>query len=386
MNDLGVIVGLANNFDGWHAVFWKDGIMAEVTPQPSTAAFGINNSNQIVGGDSTSLSQQAFLWENNIIQYLGISGRAVQINNYSQVIGDSKGAARHAFLWDNGTIIDLGVLDGTNHSVARGINDLGIVVGTSYNASYLAFMWKNNQMINLNDLIDVNSGWILRDAYDINNLGQIVGRGEIGGENHAFLLTPIPESSITVISPNGGEELHAGYTHEITWSSEGVIENVKIEYSTNNGTNWIEIVASTENYGYYDWGVPCEISSDCLVRISHLNSDASDVSDAVFAISCQLPPDIDTILEFFDESVADGTLEGNVPGRSGKKRLKVFRNMIVKTAHLIDCGKMKRGCKKLYWLYNRCDGLPKPKDFVAGPAAPELADMIEDFMYELECE
>lgn len=42
---------------------------------------------------------------------------------------------------------------------------------------------------NLNDLIDPTSGWFLTSARGINNQGQIVGAGRIGGATHAFLLT-----------------------------------------------------------------------------------------------------------------------------------------------------------------------------------------------------
>ena len=40
----------------------------------------------------------------------------------------------------------------------------------------------------LNDLIPPNSGWVLKEARDINNSGDIVGYGSINGVNHAFLL------------------------------------------------------------------------------------------------------------------------------------------------------------------------------------------------------
>ena len=47
-------------------------------------------------------------------------------------------------------------------------------------------------MVDLNTLIDPLSGWELLDAADINDAGQITGQGLIGGEYHAYLLTPIP--------------------------------------------------------------------------------------------------------------------------------------------------------------------------------------------------
>jgi PEP-CTERM motif len=44
--------------------------------------------------------------------------------------------------------------------------------------------------VDLNTLIDPLSGWELLDAAEINVAGQITGQGLIGGEYHAFLLSP----------------------------------------------------------------------------------------------------------------------------------------------------------------------------------------------------
>ena len=47
-------------------------------------------------------------------------------------------------------------------------------------------------MLDLNDLIPPDSGWLLQRANDINDQGQIVGRGITDGQFRAFLLTPLP--------------------------------------------------------------------------------------------------------------------------------------------------------------------------------------------------
>jgi hypothetical protein len=44
-------------------------------------------------------------------------------------------------------------------------------------------------MKDLNKLIPAGSGWMLQEAYGINNAGQIVGTGMHNGQEHAFLLT-----------------------------------------------------------------------------------------------------------------------------------------------------------------------------------------------------
>jgi hypothetical protein len=110
-------------------------------------------------------------------------------------------------------------------------------------------------------------------------------------------LAWFPDPFITVTSPNGDEELSASITHEITWTSEGGIEYVTIECSVNGGFDWIEVVARTENNGSYNWEVPCNISDECLIRISDVDSDVSDISDEVFLIIDDSSPSIEISVE-----------------------------------------------------------------------------------------
>jgi hypothetical protein len=103
-----------------------------------------------------------------------------------------------------------------------------------------------------------------------------------------FSIVPEPLPTILVTSPNGGENLIVGATHKITWNSTGSISEVKIEYSTNNGTSWTAITTSVPNTGSYDWIVPGNPSDTCQVRVSEISGDPSDTGDAVFSIV--LPP------------------------------------------------------------------------------------------------
>ncbi len=97
-------------------------------------------------------------------------------------------------------------------------------------------------------------------------------------------------------------------------------------------------------------------------------------------------PTIDAILEFFDASVANGSLVGSGPGKSANGRRNALRNMIEAAGDLIDDGYIEEACQQLLDAYQRCDGLPRPPEFVAGPAASTLAQMILDLMGELDCE
>jgi len=105
--------------------------------------------------------------------------------------------------------------------------------------------------------------------------------------NNVFTIT----SSITVTAPNGGENWLGTYSqHNITWTSQN-ITNVRIEYSTDNGSSWTSVISSTPaSGGSYNWTVPNTPSTQCLVRISDTsNATINDVSNATFTITAPNP-------------------------------------------------------------------------------------------------
>src|ERR1039458_7571205 len=127
----------------------------------------------------------------------GSYSAASGINNNGQVVGGSAptGGPDHAFLYSGGIMSDLGTLLGGSWSAASAINNNGQVVGeadTSSGAQH-AFLYSGGIMSDLNGLIPTNSGWTLTSANAINDSGQIVGSGtNTSGLFHALLLTPVP--------------------------------------------------------------------------------------------------------------------------------------------------------------------------------------------------
>jgi PKD repeat protein len=107
------------------------------------------------------------------------------------------------------------------------------------------------------------------------------------------IFTISSRSTISINSPNGGEDWVAGTTHSISWTSESVT-NIKIEYSTNNGSNWINIISSTPaNSGSYSWLIPNTPSSQYLVKISDVSNPLiNDQSNTTFIISSAISPTI----------------------------------------------------------------------------------------------
>ncbi|MDO8335946.1 MAG: hypothetical protein Q7T74_04170, partial [Candidatus Saccharibacteria bacterium] len=92
-------------------------------------------------------------------------------------------------------------------------------------------------------------------------------------------------SNLQVTAPIGGENLQTGSTKNITWTAGSNIANVLIEYTSDNGANWVTLT-STANTGSYSWSVPNTATTLGKIRISD-NADVSikDVSDNTFTIS-----------------------------------------------------------------------------------------------------
>ena len=94
----------------------------------------------------------------------------------------------------------------------------------------------------------------------------------------------------------------------------------------------------------------------------------------------------DSLLQFFDDAVDAGTLQGN-SSREWVDYLRLLstRKMIVSAVTAVEQGRTRQACKKLKKIYRRCDGKKRPADFVVGEAAPQLAAMIEELRTSLGC-
>jgi hypothetical protein len=91
--------------------------------------------------------------------------------------------------------------------------------------------------------------------------------------------------TVTVTSPNGGEAWTSGSTQNLTWTSTGFSDPVKIEYSADGGNNWTLLTGSTPNDGSYDWTITAAATSQARIRVSDAaDGEPSDVSDGNFKI------------------------------------------------------------------------------------------------------
>lgn len=186
------------------------GTMLQILTQNARQGFGngINNAGQLTGMSEVftpvtfRFENHAFLWSGGIPQDLGTFGALTSIgtaiNDLAHVAGSFYGSVSglipsHAFLWD-GSMRDIGSLFG--NSVGLAINNIDQIVGSSdggaFNPTTHAFFWDGLKMWDLNTQLVSGSGWTeITSATGINDAGQITGYGTIGGQTHAFVLTPV---------------------------------------------------------------------------------------------------------------------------------------------------------------------------------------------------
>ena len=203
INDAGQIAGTMNLM----AFLWEDGVWTDLGTLPGfTISFGhgINEAGEVVGGAGSCFfcPGRAVLWTDGTIVDLGVlpgyeGSGAAALNDAGDVVGSSSNvipSVLRATLWTGGRIVDLGAGTGSQ-SIAWGINNAAQVVGYFGNGSlfinHYAFIWEGGVMTDLNDLIPPDSGWVLHEANDIDEVGQIVGAGiNPDGFGRGFMLTP----------------------------------------------------------------------------------------------------------------------------------------------------------------------------------------------------
>jgi probable HAF family extracellular repeat protein len=169
---------------------------------------GINASGQMTGYSqltTVSPDQRAYLWTNGTMLNLGTcrnttSSGGLGLNDSGHVVGfcSTNQTMFSGFYYDGTEMIRIGTLGGKK-SVAEAINNADVIVGRSQinSRTYHAFVLDRgadvHKLHDLQEMLDSSgSGWVLDEAIDINDAGQILAHGTLGGaKNHYAVLTPV---------------------------------------------------------------------------------------------------------------------------------------------------------------------------------------------------
>ena len=119
---------------------------------------------------------------------------------------------------------------------------------------------------------------------DLQEFSFVNGQGYCSGDQGTLLKSTSLTTTIEIIEPNGGEIWEIGASEEILWNSQD-IDDVKIEFSSDNGLSWVSIVDSVPSTGNYTCTVPNIFSTQCRIKISDLTDPTNyDISYGNFTI------------------------------------------------------------------------------------------------------
>lgn len=138
---------------------------------------------------------------------------------------------------------------------------------------------------NINNIQPLANGTITLQATKGANNTNSFGFYYLGAIQLIKTSTPYTDpamSTLSLVYPNGGEVWHATAKPFITWDSQGISGNVDIQYSTDNGTNWINLISVAASSKKYQWTIPYNVSSQCKVRIT--SGTLTDESASTFSI------------------------------------------------------------------------------------------------------
>ena len=100
-----------------------------------------------------------------------------------------------------------------------------------------------------------------------------------------FSIVPPLQPTITVIAPNGGERWPIGLAQKISWFSQDVNGQIKVELSRDNGLTWETLGEAAADSAVFHWTATSPASDSALIRLSANNGTVQDQSDATFVIT-----------------------------------------------------------------------------------------------------
>lgn len=197
INDADVVVGesIAPETNVVEPVVWKKNVRYPVETCCGGTAKAINEHGDMVGDAYDSEGRyHAFMrvgaGPSEILAPDGGFSAAIGINDKDHVVVQ---AGSRVFLYQSGTSAAL-ALSPRFPSSARAINDCDVIVGSfgPFADANRAFIWTPaSGFQDLNGLLPAGTRWTLESAVSINNLGEIVGRGDYQGhDDGGYLLVP----------------------------------------------------------------------------------------------------------------------------------------------------------------------------------------------------
>jgi len=262
-----IAVGSVNSGSLQKAVYYSGTTATFISQTTSngsffTTAFGINDSNRVVGTgiDPTNAARNVGMvfdiGSNTAFEVGALPGANGALNfaigNGGHIVGASmlNQGAGLPFIWTQaGGMVAIPLPTGTSQGSARAVNTAGWAVGTASSAFAIPFLYDGTATYRLQDLIPANSGWDLStntssSAMGISDGNFIVGTGVFNGQTRAYAMVPIIEN----VSLGGRVATNEG-------------RGVSATLTISGGDLTFPMTAQTNAFGYYRFdGLRTEIA------------------------------------------------------------------------------------------------------------------------------
>ena len=198
VNSGGEVVGNRVVSGNSRAVTWSaSNTISNLFPATNLTGLGLNDSGHFVGLQNSS---SGYFSDGTSFVALG-NFLPTSLSNGDLAAGSQTQVAPFENILTS-TITSIGTLSGDTISKALGIDPLGTqIVGLSQGHGGFLYEIGTSDLESLNSLLAADvSSWSVLTANSIQGAGLIAGQGEFGGQDHAVLLTPVPEPSTLVLA------------------------------------------------------------------------------------------------------------------------------------------------------------------------------------------
>lgn len=228
---------------------------------------------------------------NNIVQTSANVNPAADDSVTQGAVGAVAGLAFH-----NGTTMTL--FPGTNPSVRGEVWMTGLPQTSTTGVMAASAVYGSGRVFFVGDSSPCDDG-----SAAPGNSSIFDGWGEAGATDSTLFLnatlwatrrggsSDVTPPTVTVNSPNGGEDWKAGSMHAITWTAtdDVGVTSVELAYSTDGGATYPTVLATgLANSGSWPWTVPTPLTTGARIRATARDAAgnaSSDASDASFAVS-----------------------------------------------------------------------------------------------------
>jgi TolB protein len=215
------------------------------------------------------------------------------------------------------------------------------------------------------------------------------------------LVACVPDIDLSPTSLSfGNVEIGESSMLIATVSNEG---NCPMEVTVvyGGGAEWMDFTftpdAATVDPGAYIDLLVTYTPPDVGLSEAFLNVSSNDPDEPTVllmltgnGVPAAIPPEqiFQDLLDFYDENIDDGDLQGIGPGNSAENREHAIRNMIIAANDLYADGVIEEACDQLWDIYMKIDGESppaSPPDFIEGNAAEEFQQRVLELLDAIGC-